>query len=290
MKLGFSGLHPITQLIFYIAVFVFSLTATHPLCLFSCFLCASFYYIKLQGKTAIRFLKKAVLPLILLSSLINGLFNNYGHTVLFMLPWGEFTLEALIYGLVFALRAGCVLMWLGSFNEILTSDKIVFLFGKISPKIAVTVSMSLRFIPLIFRQSEEIEKAAKGIGEKGASGNFIEKVKSASKRLSILVTWTLERGIDTMNSMKARGYGLKGRTSHNSYTFSLKDLFFFISVLSGAVSFFFAERSLNSTYIPVILIPFPEISDIIFSVFVILLMLSPLIFDIKEEKKWSISV
>ena len=41
--------------------------------------------------------------------------------------------------------------------------------------------------------------------------------------LSILVTWALENAIETSESMRSRGYGLKGRTAFSIYKFTKKD-------------------------------------------------------------------
>lgn len=290
MKTGFGSVHPVSAFTLYVFIFIMSMTASHPLTLLSSLACATIYDIKLRGKKAISFFIKFIIPVCIFSGLINGFFNNSGETILFLLPWGKnFTLEGVIYGLIFALRTACVLIWLFSFNEVITNDKIIYLFGKISPKTALIVSMALRFIPLIIKQSEEISKAQKGIGAKGAQKSFIKRMSNASKRLSILVSWTLERGIDTMHSMAARGYGLKGRTTYSPFIFRIKDLFILLAGISGVIAGFFIPSSLNASYIPVILIPFPDIKGFALWGFFVILQLFPFIYDITEDKKWSIS-
>lgn len=291
MNTGFRSLHPVTGLIFYIFVFALSLTASHPIVLSSLFICGTLYNIKLTGRKALNLAIKIILPLIFISALINGLFSHFGSTVIFYLPWKEpFTLEAVVYGIVFAVRAGCMLTWLISFNEAVSDDKIIFLFGRISPKIALILSMALKFIPMIMRQSEEIRTAEKGIGSGTASGSFIKRIKGASKRLSVLVSWSLERGIDTQNSMNARGYGLRGRTSYNGYFFTGKDCFTLVLSVICTVLTVLSKDTLKALYNPQITIPFPGIFDIAVSVFLVIFMLLPLIIDKKEELKWSISV
>lgn len=290
MKTGFRSVHPFSAFIFYLFVFAVSITATHPLTLLTAITTAFIYDIKLRGKKAVLFFMRLILPLMTASALINGLFNHSGVTVLFKLPWGNnFTFEAVVYGLIFALRAGAMLIWLFSFNEVITNDKIIYLFGRISPKTALIISMALRFIPLVISQGEEITKAHRGIGSAGASKGLIKKTNSASKRLSVLVSWTLERGIDTQQSMVARGYGLKGRTSFSPYLFTLKDALMLIFSIVGAVLYFITSDSLSALFIPEILIPFPDITGISVSVFFAFLMLMPFLYDILEEKKWSIS-
>ncbi len=290
MKIGFRSIHPITEFIFYGFVFFLSITATHPVTLLTAVFAAFLYDFKLRGKLACRYSVKLIIPLILLSAAINGLFNNTGDTVLFVLPWNKnFTLEAVVLGLVFALRAAAMLMWMGSFNEVLTNDKIVFLFGRISPRTALIISMALSFIPLAAAHSDEILRAERGIGSASASGSFISRMKSAVRRLSVLVTWSLERGIDKSNSMTARGYGLKGRTVYNAYRFRLKDAAVLLLCIAGFIVFFMTKNTLTAIYGTEIIIPFPSPRDIAASVYFALLSMLPFIIDFTEEKKWSIS-
>lgn len=290
MKLGFKGIHPAGALIFFIFTFLFCLTSTNPLSLFSGAVCGVVYDIKLQKKKAVSFIFKFILPFMLLITAFNGIFSHYGVTVLFTLPNGNnFTLEALLYGFVSAVKIAGMLLWLDCFNEIVTSDKIIFLFGRFSPRLALIISMVLRFIPLIRNQSAEIIKAEKGIGNSAEAVGFAGKVRGASRRLSVLVSWTLEKGIDTSDSMRARGYGLKGRTAYNSYVFSVKDaVITAVSVIATVLTFLFADR-LSASYNPIIDIPAPDTVSVAVMIFFAFVLLMPVIFDSKEEKRWSVS-
>lgn len=290
MKIGFKALHPVTNLIFFIFTFVFCLTATNPLSLIICFICGAVYDFKLQRKKTAAYILKFILPLVILVTLFNGLFSHYGVTVLFVMHNGNnFTLEALVYGFVSAVRIAGMLLWLDCFNEIITSDKIIFLFGRFSPRLALIISMVLRFIPLIRTQSNEIAKAEKGIGNSGEKMNFIGKMRSASRRLSILVSWTLEKGIDTSDSMRARGYGLKGRTSYNNYVFSLKDAAMIVISVAALILTFVSDEKLSASYNPIIDIPVPDAVSVVVIIFFASVLLMPVISDLREEKKWSIS-
>ncbi len=290
IKIGFRGLHPATAFLYYILVFTFTLSATHPLLLAGAVLCGLLYDIKYREKKALVFAGKVVLPLSLIACIFNGLVNYRGETVIFMLPWDKpFTLEAVLYGAMFSLRIAATLIWLHPFNETVTEDKILFLFGKISPRTALIISMALRFIPLISSQSDEIIRAEKGVGRGIAAPDIRRKIKSTVRRLSILVTWTLERGIDTADSMSARGYGLKNRTVYSRFVFTLRDLFFIAlwAVFTVLTILFF--NSLKTEYLPSVSIPFPDIYSAFYMVFSVIFLLIPLIYDISEEKKWSIS-
>ncbi len=290
MQPGFRGLHPLSSLIFYTLTLVFCLSSTHPLSLITAIACALCYDVKLRGSKAVKFFVKIILPVSLAACVLNGLVNHEGGTVIFYLPGNTpFTLEAVLYGLVFALRASAAMIWLNSFNEVVTNDKIIFLFGRFSPKTALIISMALRFIPLVSAQAEEINTAAKGIGLSSSSDSFIRRITSAAQRLSILVSWTMERGIDTADSMKARGYGLSRRTVYSKYVFTLKDALTLALSAAFILLFIISRASLTSEYIPQTAIPFPDAAGLISSVYFCIFLLFPTILDVTEEKKWSIS-
>lgn len=289
MDIGFKGLHPLTSLIFYIFAFAASLSWSSPILLALCFICAAAYGFKLQGKRLLPYIFKFILPLILLVTIFNAVFSHYGVTVLFTMKNGNsFTFEALLYGFITGLRIGSMLLWLESFNEIITGEKIIFLFGKLSPRLALIISMVLRFIPMIRLQSDSIIRSEKALGI-SQDKIFIKKIKSAARRLSILVSWTLERGIDTASSMSARGYALKGRTSYNNYSFVLFDLIVGLLTLSAIILSFVFASNLQGSYNPVIILPRLSAFNIALSLFLIFVLLTPLIIDLREEKLWSAS-
>lgn len=290
MNIGFKSLHPVTSFIFFVFVFTLCLISSNPFILFITFFCGFIYDFKLRKVKTVSYLLKFILPLTVLITIFNGLFNHYGVTILFTLPNGNnFTLETVIYGLICAVRFSSTLFWLDCFNETVTSDKIIYLFGRFSPRIALIISMVLRFIPLIRRQTDEIAKAEKGIGNVAEPMNFIKKIKSASRRLSILISWTLEKGIDTSESMAARGYGLKGRKAYSDYRFSVYDAIFIVLSAAALILNAVFYKKLYCVYNPIIEIPKPDIIIFALTAFSVLILSSPMIFDLREEKIWSIS-
>lgn len=289
MNIGFKSFHPITALLFFIFSFSVSLVSSNPYFIAICFLTGALYCLKLQGKRCLSYLIKFILPFIILITVFNGFVNHYGITVLFVLKDGNnFTLEALVYGFVSAVKIANMLLWLECFNEIITSEKIIFLFGRLSPRIALILSMVLRFIPLIRSQSEEINKAEKGIGNSNHI-NLFDKFKRALRRISILISWTLEKGIDTSDSMRARGYGLRGRTSYNSYIFSVKDLISTLSFAFSLVMLIISNEKLEAFYNPVIIIPEIDLISFLLLFIFFIVLLIPVVIDIWEEKRWKIS-
>ncbi len=257
-RIGFRSAHPVSALCFFITAFTASSASTHPLFLIACFWIAAVTDVVLQGKKARKLLLRTLLPLLVLISCFNGLYNHYGVTLLFQMSNGNrFTLEALLYGLVFAVKLCSAILWLDLMAEILPSEKVIFLFGRISPRLALVVSMTLRFLPLIRRQSAQINAAQQGLGA-NAAGNWFYRIKAAAHRLSILVSWTLERGIDTADSMRSRGYGLKHRTFYNRFVFSPTDAVITAVSLLAFVLYILSAKGLAAIYNPVVTVPRPD--------------------------------
>lgn len=290
MNMGFKSVHPFSAFIFFVFAFILSMAASHPVLLGLCLLSGLVYDIRLNGRKAVSFFSKLIIPMMILITVLNAVFSHYGVTVLFTMHNGNnFTLEALVFGFVFSLRTASALLWLDCFNEIITSDKFIFLFGRVSPRLALVISMVLRFIPLIRSQSEDIKKAEKGVGNLPKEADFIGKVRHGARGLSILISWTLEKGIDTSDSMRARGYGLSGRTSYNSYTFSLKDLLILLLSISSFAGLFIISKNMKATYNPIIDIPMPDVFSVIIILIFTVNLLLPTVYDLWEERKWSIS-
>ena len=282
---GLKNAHPTVGFVYFLFVFILSLAMNHPVLAAVNLLSAAFFDVYLRGKCTFRAILLTVLPLLIVLPLINGLFNHYGVTVLFVLKSGNnFTLEALVYGLFLAVKFACFMLWLDCFNEIIDGDKFIFLFGRFSPKTALVISMTLRFLPMLREGFREIETARKGIGFSSSDNKLLYRLKNSVHNLSILITWVLESAIDTAYSMKARGYGLKGRTSYSKYIFTAVDFFELVAV---SVVFLFSSLSvfgLDAVYNPVIEIDRPDIVKSLSAVCYFLLCLFPYAADMREKR------
>ena len=80
-----------------------------------------------------------MLPMLVAMALINPAFNHEGVTIIDYLPSGNpLTLESIIYGLCAAIMIVSVICHFSCYNEVMTSDKFIYLFGKIIPAIGST--------------------------------------------------------------------------------------------------------------------------------------------------------
>lgn len=72
-----------------------------------------------------------------------------------------------------------VILWFECFNVVMTSDKLLCLFGRLSPSVSLLLSMALRFVPKFGRKIRSIDAARAQIGQGSAQGGFIRRVKTA---------------------------------------------------------------------------------------------------------------
>lgn len=307
MSSGFKGYHPLVNVLFFISVIAFGMLLRHPVYLVISFISSTAYYLKLSGKDGRKTVFRFLLPMLLFVVIINSFFNHYGVTTLFILPSGNnFTFEALVMGIVSGITVVSVIQWFFCCNEVVTEDKFMHIFGRILPKGALVVSMILRFVPLYRRRYKEISQARKCMGLNGTD-SFICKMKNTFKNIGILVSWSFENAIETADSMKARGYGLKGRTYYSRFQWHTGDtLALILLVLFDALTIFgLVSNSAYCIYNPYVIInqpseigttyiinelnltinPFGFLSIISLIAFTLLCFL-PLTIDLKEDIKW----
>ena len=158
----------------------------------------------------------------LISALLNPLFAHSGATVLFVINHNPITLEALFYGMALGGMIVSSLYWFRSFQEIMTSDKLLYVFGSALPKLTLILSIALRYIPLLKEQAKRVRDAQKALGL-FREENIIDRLRGEMRIFSVLVTWVLENGIITADSMSARGYGIGRRTRFALFHFRGRD-------------------------------------------------------------------
>lgn len=196
----------------------------------------------LKGKSHLYFL-----GLFCVVTILNPLVSHNGATVLFVMNRKPITLEALIYGMMTATMILAVLYWFRTYTEAMTSDQWLYLFGGLSPKLALILSMALRYVPLFIRQQKKVQQTQTVLGLYKEE-NIIDRIKGSLRVFSVMVTWALENGIVTADSMTARGYGIGKRSRYSNFRLRKGDLILLCvmvaltgitvgAVASGAIAF-----------------------------------------------------
>ena len=288
---AFSKRHPLVNFIFFLGAIGFGVVIQHPVYLTAGFILGATYYLLLNGRKGIRMLL-AMLPLFLIMTAINPLFNTYGATVLFHVFGRPYTLEALYYGMAIAAVFVVMLIWFGCYNAVLTSDKFTSLFGNLIPALSLLLVMVLRMIPNLMRKARQFAGARKSIG-KGSAENATnkEKLTDGMTILSALTDWALEGGVITGDSMRSRGYGSAKRTSFVVYRMTGIDSFLLViqcvlilTVLGTALT-----GGTTATYTPDFYIAPVSGMHILGLVAYCAYLSIPTVLHIKEAIQWHIS-
>ena len=285
----FKNYHPIVNFTYFVLVIGFSCFFMHPVCLLISLLSAFTYSVMLKGRKQLKTNLIYMVPMLIMMALINPAFNHEGVTVIKYLPSGNpLTLESVIYGLCAAVMIAGVICYFSCYNEIMTSDKFIYLFGKIIPSLSLIISMTLRFVPKFASQLKVVTNAQKCMGRDVRQGSIIKRAKNGLNILSIMTTWSLENAIETADSMKARGYGIEGRTAFSIFTFDKRDkkalvciLFLGAYTLAGNLM-----GGMAFSYFPSM--KWADISPFGISVFIsyLLLCIFPVIIELREVRRW----
>lgn len=247
---AFSRHHPAVNFVFFLGAIGCAVVIQHPAYLAVGILCAAAYYLLLHGSRGLGNVA-AMLPIFLILSLGNPLFNQYGDRVLFWYFGRPYTLEALLYGFAIGGIFLEMLLWFGCYNAVLTSDKFTALFGNLIPALSLLLVMVLRLIPSFLRKAAQIAGARKSIGKGAAEGSTArEKLEDGMAILGALTSWALEGSVATADSMRGRGYGTAKRTSFMLYRMTAADwgllatmvILFCIAVFGGNQAASFTPR------------------------------------------------
>lgn len=198
------------------------------------------------------------------------------------------TLEAILYGICSAISLVAIIAWFSCYNKVITSDKFLYLFAKITPAVALLITMTIRMISKLKYQLKTISNAQHTIGLDQSTGNLIERVKKGMRVMSILLSWSMEEAIETADSMKARGYGLEKRTSFSLFKFDKRDglVLGVISVLAGiCFAGYFLGYGTIQFYPSIMPVNLSTQAIVLYLVFAVLAFL-PIIIEVKESYKW----
>ncbi len=278
MMQEFKTFHPLVNFIYFFLTIGFSCLLLHPVCLAMSLICGVVFLIMQKHKVTLLW----VLPMLALTALLNPLFNHQGITILAYFPNGNpLTLESVIYGVCAGAMVASVICYFTFFHNIMTSDKFLCLFGKLIPSLSLIFSMTLRFVPAFIVEFKRVSMVQKHMVSQS-------RIKHALSVFSIVTTHALEHAVETADSMKARGYGLSGRTSFSPMRFDTRDKktllwlvflggYTLIGMLSGALAFDcfpYLHWSGFSLYSASVLLAY------------LLLLIHPMMIELWEVQKW----
>lgn len=203
-----------------IIAFIFIADTFYELLPYLVFVLFSFYLSKLPLKVLIKGLKP-ILFLLSFAFLFQILFTP-GETLL-SIGFLSITKEGLTLAMIIALRL-ILLVFLTNLLTFTTSPVSItdgveellsfFKFLKVpSHEIAMTMSISLRFIPTLFEEAERIMKAQMARGAEFGTGKFLERIKGYIPLVIPLFIGVFRKAEELAIAMESRCYrGGEGRT------------------------------------------------------------------------------
>lgn len=224
-------LHPLLGLMYFAAVLAGTLLFSQPVFLLLSLLCALGRLLRLRGR---RVLPGAALLLLaaLLYALWYGLYHHFGLTTLWENAIGNpITLEALACGLHRGLTAAAVLLWLLCLQASTSADRVVWLFGRLSPHLSLFFSILLGTLPRLRARSRQLRAARLGLGR---SPSPLQRGREALTRWGVLLHWLAEDLIARADAMRSRGYTLPGRSAFSLYRFTDRDRLWLLALWACA--------------------------------------------------------
>lgn len=283
----FMRLHPIVNFVYFLVMMLFTMFYVNPILLGIAGVTTFVYLGYLGGRKQVKW-NAAMIPFIVLLSMISPLFNRNGKTVLFYLFQKPVTWEAVVYGIFAAIMIYDMILLFRIFHLIMSSDKINCICSKLLPVGAILFTMTLRFVPMYKAQIHKIRIAQKGIGRDYTQGSLLERAKHGIELISGLFTWALENALETSDSMKGRGFGLQGRTYYTNTKFTKMDwsILGFELICAVVLCYGAGLHTFQTTYFPIMEWNWNGTRDF-FSYGVFFLFASfPILLDWREEVIW----
>ena len=197
----------------------------------------------------------------------------------------------MLYGVAAAVMLASVVLWFSSYNEVMTSDKFVYLFGRMIPGAVIWCSpWRLRFIPKFKAQMLTVSEAQACIGRDTKNGSVIPPCWERRQNLlhhGHMVS--LENAIETADSMRAarlricRGAQRSPSTVLTTVTRTALAWLIFCGayILSGWLA-----GGMYFRYYPTVKTALWTPLTISFMFVYLALVLTPVILDRKEDRQW----
>lgn len=289
-RLGFYTFHPITQLVYFAAVFILSFLSMNPVIVCASLLFSIVYILRYNGKTELIRLLRLGLPLGILVTIVNPLYNHRGRVVLFTLFSKPITLEALLFGLVSGLMLLSVILWFGVFTALLSGERLRALFGGRLSSTVLVITMTMRLIPMLIGRQQEISDTLSLLSPPITKAQGVmARAKTFAQTITVLIASSLEDSVDTARSMQARGYGAARRTRYQTERITGRDI-----TVCVAVFILFVISIVIYTTFGLSFVFYPVMSTVtvvgwqgVYALLLFVLLMIPLTCDGWEVVRWN---
>src|SRR5690625_3800120 len=284
---SFASFHPIFLFVYYMSVISVTMFLIHPIILMiSLFGSILFFAFITPLKSFWRDIGFYSLVFLLIA-ITNPIFVHKGETILFFLNDNPVTFEAIIYGVFISMMLIAIIFWSKAYSIVMTSDKFVYLFGKAIPKLSLVISIALKFVPSFKYQIKKVQSTQKTLGLY-TSDSVTDRIVSGIRTFNSMISWSLEHAIEQEDAMKAKVYGLKGRTNVSLMKWNKRDSMTLIVILLLFFSVMFVNGmgGYQFSYYPT-LSEWNGMENVIGKHIIIMcLVFLPSLIEIKENLQW----
>ena len=216
--------HVLSVVILIISMMIVTFVSDNPLIVFSALVWSLILLIKNKEYRKIKLGLMLMIPMILVTGLINIILVDAGNKVLFTIFNKAVTLEILIYVLVTSMKLLVIIYLFNILGILLDTDKAVSYFSKRSPRITLIVLLCLKLVPNMKKRINSLKNTYMVRGLNLEATNKKEAVKSYIPVLSILLEDSLEKSFDIGESAYVRGFGSGKRSQYEKEKLLFRDL------------------------------------------------------------------
>lgn len=219
----FDSYHPLINCLFFAAVIICAALFDHPAYIAIGLASAFAYAVKLRGRKALAFNTTALVVGAAWSAGFTATMHFGVTDIGITLVGNAVTLEALCCGMAQGARLSAVLMWLSCLLTVFTADKVVFILGRVSPRLSAATAIVLRAVPVANAQRRTIAAAQGGVGNGPGQGGLPHRMRGMVRRMGAMADWITDYFFQVAESLRCRGSVLRGRTSYALYRFDNRD-------------------------------------------------------------------
>ena len=156
-----TRIHPAIFIVYFLILIIFAFLFNNPYYVIT-YGILILTLIALQGSISeIKSTTKVFLPVILFITLLNTIFTHVGDTHIYIFGSYYVTFEALVYGVIMAVTFFLVTLTFIAYNTYVSYQDMLYVFSKKYPNLSMIIIMSLRFVPLIQKRSNELLELSK---------------------------------------------------------------------------------------------------------------------------------
>ncbi len=191
------------------------------------------------GPQVLRSLRMAAivaLPIVV----VNVLVSRDGLTVFVRLgdlgPFGQgnLTVEALVYGVVIALKVSLLMLATTLGSLAVDPDELLRGVRRLSFRSALTASLATRMVPLLAGDARRLAEAQRTRPTRAGGGGRLTHARAQGTLVSAILSSSLDRSMDVAATLELRGFAEARRAQRRPIPWSRHDLAFAASAVAVA--------------------------------------------------------